>query len=254
MKPAQKISIPRPGDEGYDPNKLKPLVNSNYILLDFDEMCSDADFYPKKTKKDCNRPVSVDGVYYRILSENKIELSLFEFKSFNFKWNSEGDYEASLKKVQDKLKKCGLDNKTRQGLQRLEKIKKTLGSTIEFSLRLKPYESLFVVLPKLYDEYCDEKNIPENDRIDLYNLFKSDMFIIKLFVIGKSNKKNKSSAYVGKLANTLNKQFKRLDFVNVLTPHPQRLCFEWEFDRYAHNLQLNEKKNIKSLNNKKNIV
>lgn len=36
-------------------------------------------------------------------------------------------------------------------------IRDIYGNTIEFSLRLKPYESLFVVLPKLYDEYCQKK-------------------------------------------------------------------------------------------------
>ena len=39
------------------------------------------------------------------------------------------------------------------GLGRLKKIKKNLGNTIEFSLRLKPFESLFIVLPKIYEEY-----------------------------------------------------------------------------------------------------
>ena len=245
-KPSWEISLPHSRNK--NTINPQPLVTSNYIMLDFDEMCKDANFYPKKTKKDYNRPSTVDGIYYRIIHDNKIELSLFEFKSFYFDWDTNKDYEASLNKIKNKLKKCGFDNNSQQGLNRLEKIKNTIGSTIEFSLRLKPYETLFVVLPKLYEEYCDKNNIPESDRIDLYNLFKSDMFTIKLFVVGKTNKQNKNKAYMGKLANILNKQYKRLDFVNVLTPHPQRLCFEWEFDKYASNLQLNEHKNIKSLN------
>ena len=247
-KPSWKISLPNPEDEDYDADEMRPLVTSDYIMLDFDKMCKDADFYPKRTKDECNRPATVDGLYYRILEENKIELLLVEFKSFYFNWDKDIDYDASLRKVKQRLESCGFDHRSSQGFHRLESIKKTFGNTIEFSLKLKPYESLFVVLPKLYDEYCDEKNISECDKINLYDLFKSDLFVIKLFVVGKTYDEDINSAYIGKLANTLDKQFKRLDFVNVLTPHPQRLCFEWEFDDFASKLLLHEEENIKSLN------
>ena len=130
----------------------------------------------------------------------------------------------------------------------LENIKNKPGNSIEFSLKLKPYDSLFVVLPKLYEEYCDEKNIPETERINLYNLFKSDLCTIKLFIVGKRHGNDLTKAYNTKLGSSLEKQFKRLDFVNVLTYHPQRLCFENEFDSYANQLKLHETDNLKSLN------
>ena len=74
--------------------------------------------------------------------------------------------------------------------------------------------------------YCKEKNIVECDKIDLYNLFKSDLCIIKLCIVGKKYPNDSTRAYLGKLGNSLEKQYKRLDFVNVLIQHPQRLCFE----------------------------
>lgn len=226
----------------------KQLVSSNHVMLDFDAICSDADFYPKKNRAGCNQPSTVDALYYRILDENHLELHLVEFKSFYFNWNKDADYAASLRKIKNRLDTCGFDNQSLKGFKRLENIKKRFGDTVEFSLKIKPYESLFVVLPKIYEEYCEEKNIPIMDRLDLYDFFKSDECLIKLFIVGKKSKYNINSAYLGKLAHSLEKQYKRLDFVNILTQHPQRLCFNDDFDIYAQNLISCEKNNVKSLN------
>ena len=61
-----------------------PLIKSDYPMLDFELMCQNADFYPKRNKEECNRPSTVDALYYRILSENHLELTLVEFKTFYF--------------------------------------------------------------------------------------------------------------------------------------------------------------------------
>ena len=66
--------------------------------------------------------------------------------------------------------------------------------------------------------------------------------------MGKQYPNDTTRAYNGKLGNTLEKQYKRLDFVNVLKQHPQRLCFEREFDTYANKLRLDEHENLISLN------
>ena len=44
-------------------------------------------------------------------------------------------------------------------------IKKNFKDPIEVSLQLKPYEVIYITLPKLYEEYCD--NNPEVDRKDI---------------------------------------------------------------------------------------
>ena len=247
-KPSWEISLPNPDDEDFNENEEQiPIVTSDYIMLDFDSMCKDADFYPKENLEECNRPSTVDGLYYRILDENKLELFLVEFKTFYFTWDNKLYYNNALKKIKE-LRNCNPSFKFQKGIGMLEKIEQKLGNSIENSLKLKPYESLFVVLPKIYDEYCEEKNIPESDKINLYNLFKSNLFTIKLFIVGKQYPNDTTRAYNGKLGNTLEKQYKRLDFVNVLKQHPQRLCFEREFDSYANKLRLDEHENLKSLN------
>lgn len=250
-KPSSEISMPKPDDEDEQCVDLIPLVESNYIMLDFDLMCKDANFYPKKTKEECNRPSTVDALYYRFLNENELELSLIEFKSFNFDWDKDRDYNSSLNKVLNKLEddEYNIDNFTQLGIDRLNSIRDSYGNTIEFSLRLKPYESLFVVLPKLYDEYCVLKNVPDEEKLNLYTLFQSDSCIIKLFIVGKQNK-DLNKAYLGKLGSLLEKQYKRLDYVNVLTPHDFRECFPNEFDSITILLNMfdRDKDTLKSLN------
>ena len=243
-KPSCDISLPHQKNN----QTGKPLVSSNYIMLDFDAMCRDANFYPKGSN--FNRPATTDAIYYRIPHKNNIELSLVEFKTFNFTWEHKLYYNSAVKKVRNRLKNCGHTSDSQKGINMLENIKDKLGNAIEFSLKLKPYDSLFVVLPKLYEEYCDEKSIPETERINLFDFFKSNLCTIKLFIVGKRHGNDPTKAYSTKLGSSLEKQFKRLDFVNVLTYHPQRLCFENEFDLYTNQLKLHETDNLKSLNYK----
>ena len=216
-------------------------------MLDFDSICDDANFYPKRPKKYCNEPSTVDALYYRIIDENKIEFFMVEFKSFYFNWNSIGDYTSSLFKIFKNIASFKIDEDLTIGINRLNSIRKTYGNTIEFSLRLKPYESLFVVLPKIYEEYCNEKNIEFDNQLDLFEFFRSDLCEIKLIVVGK-NTYDPSKDYIGALGGVLDKQYKRLDFVNILTNHKHRLCFKKDFDKIANTLKNDESKTIKSLN------
>lgn len=246
-KKSSEISIPDPNNE--DDNyvdKYIPLVSSDYIMLDFDSICKDADFYPKSNKKKCNRPSTVDALYYRIINESKIQLFLVEFKSFYYEWDSYGDYVSSLMKIICNIPGDNINDMYTLGINRLNSIRKTFGNTIEFSLRLKPYESLFVVLPKIYDEYCYENNIAENDKLNLNDFFKSNFCDVILFIVGKSSD-DSSKDNLGKLGNTLNKQYKRLEFVNVLSTH--KLFVESDFDDTAEVFKEDEMKTIKSLNN-----
>lgn len=248
-KTSSEISIPKPDDSGIyeEDEELIPLVKSDFIMLDFDSICDDANFYPKRPKKFLNEPSTVDALYYRIIDENKIEFFLVEFKSFYFDWNSVGDYKSSVDKIFKNIIYCDINDELITGINRLNSIKNIFGSTIEFSLRLKPYESLFVVLPKIYEEYCSSNSIPMNERIELYDFFKSDLCDIKLIIVGKKTD-NTTKDYLGILANVLNKQYRRLDFVNVLIPHKNRLCLNDDFDKLTVDLQKDETKTIKSLN------
>ena len=247
-KTSSEISKPHPNDDEYEGSReLKPLVKSDFIMLDFDSMCDDAKFYPKRPKKLLNEPSTVDALYYRVIDDYKIELFLVEFKSFYFNWDNMYYFEKTVEILLSNLSSFNINDDLTYGLNRLNNIKKSHGSTIEFSLRLKPYESLFVVLPKLYEEYCEEMSIPLNDQIDLYDFFRSELCDIKLIVVGKKTG-NTPKDYIGVLGNRLDKQYKRLDFVKVLIPHKHRLCLNDDFDEFTHVLEKYESRTIKSLN------
>ena len=94
-------------------------------------------FYPKRNKKDLNRPSTTDAIYYRIPNENNIELSLVEFKTFSFTWEHKLYYTSAINKVRKRLNSCGQTIESQKGLDMLNNIKDKLGSRIEFSLRLK---------------------------------------------------------------------------------------------------------------------
>lgn len=49
-RPSSEISMPKPDENDLTDELLIPLVTSDYIMLDFDSMCKDANFYPKKIK------------------------------------------------------------------------------------------------------------------------------------------------------------------------------------------------------------
>lgn len=248
-KPSNELSMPKPDETRFykdDDVELKPLVNSDFPMLDFDSMCDDANFYPKDPENSINEPATVDALYYRIINDLKVEFFLVEFKSFYFDWNTVGDYCASLKKISDNVLYEDINPELSFGLNRLRKIKNNLGNTIEFSLRLKPFESLFVVLPKLYEEFCSAKNIPFNQRIDLYDFFKSDMCDICLIVVGNETG-NPPRDNVKTLGSTLNKQYERLTFVNILTRN-RKLYLTNHFEDFAETLRESEHKTIKSLN------
>lgn len=248
-KTSSEISMPKPNDTRFykdESEELKPLVASDFIMLDFDLMCDDANFYPKESEEEINEPSTVDALYYRIIDDFKIEFFLVEFKSFYFDWNTIGDYCASLKKIKRNISPYEFNSELEFGLTRLKKIKNNLGNTIEFSLRLKPFESLFIVLPKLYEEYCLIKNIPFNEQIDLYDFFKSEACDIKLIVVGNETG-NPPRDNIKTLADTLNKQYQRLAFVNILTRN-RKLYLPNSFDELTSTLEESEPKTIKSLN------
>lgn len=206
------------------------------------------DFYPKHPKSNINQPSTVDGIYYRVINNHEMELFLIEFKSFYFNWDTMGDYNASLDKILYNLSSANINEEFVTGINRLNSIKNYLGNTIEFSLRLKPFESLFIVLPKIYEEYCDSINIDLNDRLDLYSFFKGSSCTIKLIIVGKSGNNDPSKDYLGILGSKLNKQYERLDFVNILTAHNKRLCFNTVYEELTSCLKEDELKTIKSLN------
>ena len=135
----------------------RSLVYNNFKMFSFDDMCK------KYQIMEDNLPKTMDAIHYEIDENDNLTLYIIEFKTFNME-DKKSTY-TQLEALHNKFKKLNkrsceysdekfVSNKT---LENFEDIKEHFVDSIEFDLIIKPIETLFVALPWLYDEYCNEK-------------------------------------------------------------------------------------------------
>lgn len=113
-----------------------------------------------------NRPRTTDALWYREEGDNLI-LYLIEFKFHNL---DDPDPKETLidfvEKIYDDRRhyKC-IDEDERF---KLYKVKQYYGDDVNHGLVLKPLESIKVVIPKLYEEYCNQNSDVEEMDIETY--------------------------------------------------------------------------------------
>ena len=102
---------------------------------------------PRECENDL--PKTTDALYCKKGENGNLILHIIEFKFVNPK--------NPLKKIDFFINEQDdyYDNKFVNGLKKV--IKNNFVGRIENSLQLKPYEAIFIVLPELYDEYCEFK-------------------------------------------------------------------------------------------------
>lgn len=140
-----------------DSGDRAPLIHCRKKMYSLDDIKDQSDIL-----KD-NRPRTADALWYREDGDNLI-LYLIEFKFHNL---DDPDPKETLvdfvEKIYDDRKhyKClGEDEKAK-----LYKVKQYYGDDVNHALVLKPLESIKVVIPKLYEEYCNEN--PDVERMDI---------------------------------------------------------------------------------------
>lgn len=110
-----------------------------------------------------NPPKTTDALWYREDGDNLI-LYLIEFKFHNLDDPDPKDtLEDFVEKIYDDEKRYKCLDKDEK--YKLNQVKKYYGNDVNHSLILKPLESIKVVIPKLYEEYCNEN--PNVDKIDI---------------------------------------------------------------------------------------
>ena len=134
------------------------LIENDFKMYSLDEMCWDCELLEEDT------PKTTDALWFKESLDGKITLYIIEFKFHNFNNpNAKDMLEIMAKDVNDsKLEdkyKC-LSDKFKNNLR---KIKNYYGDEVEFSLILKPIESLSIVIPTLYEQYCIDKGIPQKE-------------------------------------------------------------------------------------------
>lgn len=195
----------------------EPLIaNDDLFMYSFDDMCKEG--IGSVFNKD-NLPSTTDALYYKI-NEDKMIIYFIEFKWSNL------DNTKVKTSINELIGKLSSKNKFSNNdlLNKLMDLKKSSNdSEILFSLRLKPFESIFIVLPKLYKKYCEENNLESKD---IYSFLIENEVKVLTFAghyTEETNKINRhreryrynvSEGPRGTNGSVLNKQYKRLE----LTP------------------------------------
>ena len=164
-------------DEGESKDSL--IIDDNCIF-DLDNMCWNSHLKDNGSVKG-NRPSSVDGLYFV-----NGRLYLIEFKgTYNYTLNFEEIMDKCIEKV---------DNEDLAGA--LESIKNRYDDEILCNLKIKPSDSLFLTLPKIYRYYCEKTSLEYNKEEFLSWLLKVRKRLYVVFLNDAyDSERNESKSY-----------------------------------------------------------
>lgn len=199
------------------------LIENDFKMYSLDEMCWDCKLLEEDT------PKTTDALWFKESLDGKITLYIIEFKFHNFNNpNAKDMLEIMAKDVNDSeledKYKC-LSDKFKNNLR---KIKNYYGDEVEFSLILKPIESLSIVIPTLYEQYCIDKGIPQKDiRSFLDNIEKRLIVFVSHYDDNK--KHNKSKQRVQTMDVGVENNYRRLEKGNIIDYHRIYPSFKFSY-------------------------
>ncbi len=164
-----------------DSKPYDSLITNNFPMLGLDWMVKASPRW-RDLSKQCQRnprkcehrfPKTVDALFCKKSNKGNLELHIIEFKFIPdesnkdkleklFEYIVEKHNNYVLKKDKNpnsKEKKC-FDEKF---VNDFKKVREYYFDKLENSLQLKPYETIFIALPGLYEEYCKEEKIEKKD-------------------------------------------------------------------------------------------
>ena len=155
-----------------------------------------------------NPPKTTDAIYYREDGDQLI-LYLIEFKFHNL---DDPDAQDVLNSLVQEIKFGKKDYKCLSKEEKFDlfKIEKYYGDDVNHALILKPIESLKVVIPKLYEEYCAEH--PEVDTIDIVEYLRKieKKYFVFVSTYSKEEKLNPQNERSESQGTKLEEHFDRL--------------------------------------------
>lgn len=225
-----EISWPKKPNGDTDRSK-EPLINNGFKMLSLDDICRECSKFNKN-----NLPSTTDALWYNINDEGKLVLYFIEFKWHNL------DAQKNQKILDETF--LALEKGTQITTDMKNKFKKIRKSYVDedvtFKLRLKPFESLFIVLPKLFEDYCENEG---KDSMGLHEFLVNCEIKVYSFVstytkpkepskknknksmkieINQSKKSKRNKSHMrsdfnrtigpkGSIGNTVRQQYKRLE-------------------------------------------
>jgi len=186
----------------------KPLVENKKVMYSLDDIAKGS-----KILRD-NLPKTTDALYYKE-DDGKFSLILIEFKFHNLDDPDAKDLLDALVDnffAEEKKYKC-LDYNDKKDLN---KIRNYYGDDVTNALVLKPFESLKVVIPKLYEEYClNNSNIEKLDiKMYLENIEKRYFIFVSTYT--ENGKFNRHNEELKSQSTHLEKYLDRLKFGKII--------------------------------------
>lgn len=186
----------------------KPLVENMKEMYSLDDIAKGS-----KILKG-NLPKTTDALFYKEDGEN-LSLILIEFKFHNL---DDPDAEDLLDALVDnfyaetKKYKCLTEDDKKD----LNKIRNYYGDDVTNALILKPLESLKVVIPKLYEEYCF--NNPNVKKIDIKDYLEDieKRYFVFVSTYTENGKFNRHNEELESQSTGLEKYFDRLKFGKII--------------------------------------
>ena len=166
----ENISWPRLPNGKKNPNK-PPLIENSLKMFSLDDICKDCNKF-----EDNNRPTTTDALWYKIDEKDNFFLYFIEFKWHNL--NTIKDQEILKKTFLSLERGTKITNDMKDKFQKLNQ--SYIDGDVALKLRLKPFESIFIVLPMLYQEYSEKH--PDKGFKDLDNFLKNTKIKVYSFV------------------------------------------------------------------------
>lgn len=195
----------------------KSLINNDFKMYSLDEMCWDCELLEEDT------PKTTDALWFKESLDGELTLYIIEFKFHNFNNPNTKDM---LKSMAKNVKKY--DCVSDEFKNNMNKVKNYYGDEVEFSLILKPIESLFVVIPTLYEQYCIDNDIPQKDIRSFLDNVKKKLIV---FVSHYDDKKkhNKSKQRIQTMDVGVENNYRRLEKGNIIDYHNIYPSFKFSY-------------------------
>ena len=217
----------------------QPLIWNNHQMFSLDDMCKKYDLIKK------NLPKTMDAIEFKIDDEDKLTLYLIEFKNFKIE-NEDSTYKLinalynSLKKKNNKTIDDYTDEKiiSDKFLKNFEYIKNHFVDSIEFDLKMKPIETIFVALPWLYEQYCEDKGFAKKDfRKYLDSIDIRLIVFINRYAPHVNISANRLSSH--QIDNAIKTQYNRLYLSGIIAEDSERILSYDRFDYFLKKEDLN---------------
>lgn len=207
------------------------LIINDFEMYSFDEMCEDCSLLKG------NLPKSTDAIFYKIDDNGQLVLYIIEFKFHDLnKPGNKLQLDALVDHVvfeRNRNSKCFNDD----FYKKIASVNKTYGDDVEFSLRLKPVETIMVALPAIYEDYCLKNDLYLKDiRGYLKNIKKELVVFVSYY--RKTRVENKSRNHVKSMGSRLHQQYERLRYAGIIDDF--KIKTSDQFDSFLKEEQLIE--------------